>query len=303
MDQRTIPGLVDLVLELKRRGLTIVTIEHNMQVMMRLADRILGLHAGRRIAFGKPEDCARTRRWSMPISGPLPMLLDVKDLEVAYGDYQVVWGVSLSVEAGRAWLCWAPMGCKSTVVNASAGCFPSKPATSVSRERAWWAGHACAGKPCIAHVLERRRVFPHLTILQNLTLGAWHPAAKAARAKSMDRVFSLFPRLSERKSQLARTLSGGEQQMLALGRGLMALPRLLMVDEPFLGLAPQVMEQMKVVFEALKAEDGDPVHRAERARRSRWRAAAISWKRAPRHRGAGGLADEHPRGAANFLGG
>ena len=65
-------------------------------------------------------------------------------------------------------------------------------------------------------MLERRRVFPHLTVLQNLTLGAWHPAAKAARARSMDRVFSLFPRLSERKSQLARTLSGGEQQMLAL---------------------------------------------------------------------------------------
>ena len=103
-------------------------------------------------------------------------------------------------------------------------------------------------------MLERRRVFPHLTILQNLTLGAWHPVAKATRAKSIDRVFSLFPRLSERKSQLARTLSGGEQQMLAFGRGLMALPRLLMVDEPFLGLAPQVMEQMKSVFETLKAE-------------------------------------------------
>ena len=106
----------------------------------------------------------------------------------------------------------------------------------------------------IAHVLERRRVFPHLTVLQNLTLGAWHSAAKAARATTLERVFTLFPRLSERKSQLARTLSGGEQQMLALGRGLMALPRLLMVDEPFLGLAPQVMEQMKSVFEALKAE-------------------------------------------------
>jgi branched-chain amino acid transport system ATP-binding protein len=103
-------------------------------------------------------------------------------------------------------------------------------------------------------VLERRRVFPHLTILQNLMLGAWHPAAKLVRAKSMDRVFSLFPRLAERKSQLARTLSGGEQQMLALGRGLMALPRLLMVDEPFLGLAPQVIGQMNSVFETLKAE-------------------------------------------------
>jgi branched-chain amino acid transport system ATP-binding protein len=175
------------------------------------------------------------------------MLLDVKDLEVAYGDYQVVWGVSLGVAAGESVALLGPNGSgKSTVVNTISGLLPAK-AGDIRFE-----GASLVGRPThvraslgIAHVLERRRVFPHLTILQNLTLGAWHPAAKAARARSMDRVFSLFPRLSERKSQLARTLSGGEQQMLALGRGLMAIPRLLMVDEPFLGLAPQVMEQMK----------------------------------------------------------
>jgi branched-chain amino acid transport system ATP-binding protein len=184
------------------------------------------------------------------------MLLDVKDLEVAYGDYQVVWGVTLSVAAGESVALLGPNGSgKSTVVNTISGLLPAK-AGDIRFE-----GASLLGRPThtraslgIAHVLERRRVFPHLTILQNLTLGAWHPAAKAARASSMDRVFSLFPRLSDRKGQLARTLSGGEQQMLALGRGLMALPRLLMVDEPFLGLAPQVIEQMKAVFETLKAE-------------------------------------------------
>jgi branched-chain amino acid transport system ATP-binding protein len=184
------------------------------------------------------------------------MLLDVKDLEVAYGDYQVVWGVTLSVAAGESVALLGPNGSgKSTVVNTISGLLPAK-AGDIRFE-----GASLLGRPThtraslgIAHVLERRRVFPHLTILQNLTLGAWHPAAKAVRASSMDRVFSLFPRLSDRKGQLGRTLSGGEQQMLALGRGLMALPRLLMVDEPFLGLAPQVIEQMKAVFETLKAE-------------------------------------------------
>jgi branched-chain amino acid transport system ATP-binding protein len=184
------------------------------------------------------------------------MLLEVKDLEVAYGDYQVVWGVSLSVAAGESVALLGPNGSgKSTVVNTISGLLPAK-AGDIRFEGASLVGrppYARAGLG-IAHVLERRRVFPHLTVMQNLTLGAWHPAARAARAISMERVFWLFPRLLERKSQLARTLSGGEQQMLALGRGLMALPRLLMVDEPFLGLAPQAREQMKAAFERLKGE-------------------------------------------------
>jgi branched-chain amino acid transport system ATP-binding protein len=184
------------------------------------------------------------------------MLLDVKDLEVAYGDYQVLWGISLSVAAGESVALLGPNGSgKSTVVNTISGLLAAK-AGDISFEGTSLIGRRAHARASlgIAHVLERRRVFPHLTILQNLMLGAWHPAAKLVRAKSMDRVFSLFPRLAERKSQLARTLSGGEQQMLALGRGLMALPRLLMVDEPFLGLAPQVIWQMNSVFETLKAE-------------------------------------------------
>jgi branched-chain amino acid transport system ATP-binding protein len=184
------------------------------------------------------------------------MLLDVTNLEVSYGDYQVVWGVSLSIDAGESVALLGPNGSgKSTVVNTITGLLPVK-AGDIRFE-----GASLVGRPThtraslgIAHVLERRRVFPHLTVMQNLMLGAWHPAARDARPKTTERVFSLFPRLRERKSQLARTLSGGEQQMLALGRGLMSLPRLLMVDEPFLGLAPQVMLQMQGVFETLKSE-------------------------------------------------
>ena len=178
------------------------------------------------------------------------MLLEVDGLEVAYGDYQVVWGVSLGVAAGESVALLGPNGSgKSTVVNTITGLVDAK-AGDIRLD-----GNSLVGRPVhqraplgLAHVLERRRVFPHLTVMQNLALGAWHPAAKAARGGSLERVFALFPRLQERQAQLARTLSGGEQQMLALGRGLMSLPRLLMVDEPFLGLAPQVMELMRGVL-------------------------------------------------------
>ena len=184
------------------------------------------------------------------------MLLEVRDLEVAYGEYQVVWGVSLSVAAGESVALLGPNGSgKSTVVNTISGLLAAK-AGAIRFEGASLnarPAHARAGLG-IAHVLERRRVFPHLTVLQNLTLGAWHAAAKARRAQTLERVFSLFPRLSDYKGRVAGTLSGGEQQMLALGRGLMALPRLLMVDEPFLGLAPRVVEQMKLAFQALQRE-------------------------------------------------
>ena len=192
----------------------------------------------------------------MPIWGLRHMLLEVKDLEVAYGDYQVVWGVSLTVAAGESVALLGPNGSgKSTVVNTISGLNKAKAgaivfdAQDITREPTHM--RAPLG---IAHVLERRRVFPHLTVLQNLKLGAWHPRAKAQRDASLKRVFGLFPRLAERSDQLARTMSGGEQQMLAISRGLMSMPRLLMVDEPFLGLAPQVMEQMQDVFERLKRE-------------------------------------------------
>jgi branched-chain amino acid transport system ATP-binding protein len=184
------------------------------------------------------------------------MLLEVENLEVAYGDYQVVWGVSLSVASGESVALLGPNGSgKSTVVNTITGLLRAR-AGDIRFD-----GVSLVDRPTharaplgIAHVLERRRVFPHLTVVQNLLLGAWHPIARAARAKTVERVFGLFPRLLERRSQLARTLSGGEQQMLAIGRGLMGLPRLLMVDEPFLGLAPQVVQQLRSVFETLKAE-------------------------------------------------
>jgi branched-chain amino acid transport system ATP-binding protein len=108
----------------------------------------------------------------------------------------------------------------------------------------------------IAHVPEGRQLFPTMTVLENLELGARTPESRRRRAESLDRVLSLFPRLAERRRQVAGTLSGGEQQMTAIGRALMARPRLLMLDEPSLGLAPVVVTS---IFDNLRAINGDGV--------------------------------------------
>lgn len=183
-----------------------------------------------------------------------PMLLELKELEVAYSDFQVVWGVSLCVDQGEVVALLGPNGSgKSTVLNTISGLVP------VLRGDILVEGASIVGRPThertslgIAHVLERRRVFPYLTVRQNLLLGAWHPEAKGRRDSTLADVVEMFPILRDRADQLAHSLSGGEQQMLALARGLMAVPRLLMVDEPFLGLAPKVVERMKQAFEAIR---------------------------------------------------
>src|SRR5262249_23999307 len=103
----------------------------------------------------------------------------------------------------------------------------------------------------LAHVPEGRQLFPSLTVRENLEMGARTPAARAARRGSMEEVFALFPRLAERERQVAGTLSGGEQQMLAIGRGLMARPRLLLLDEPSLGLAPLAVRGILEIVETV----------------------------------------------------
>ena len=106
----------------------------------------------------------------------------------------------------------------------------------------------------ISHVLERRRVFPHLTVKQNLLLGAWHPKAKNQLSNSLEKIYNIFPKLKTRSNQVAKTMSGGEQQMLAIARGMMGLPKLLMVDEPFLGLSPMVMKDLINIFKNIVKE-------------------------------------------------
>jgi branched-chain amino acid transport system ATP-binding protein len=115
--------------------------------------------------------------------------------------------------------------------------------------------HRAAGHG-IAHVLERRRLFPFLTVLDNVLLGAHNPRARPHRAETLARVEALFPVVQARRAQLAHTLSGGEQQMVAIARGLMARPRLLMIDEPFLGLAPQIVQDIGDLVRRIRDQEG-----------------------------------------------
>jgi branched-chain amino acid transport system ATP-binding protein len=185
------------------------------------------------------------------------MLLNIKNIDVAYDDYQVIWNVSLSVKEGEMVALLGPNGSgKSTVLNSISGLIKIKNGeidfNNIPIHKFETYQRVGVG---ISHVLERRRVFPYLTVLQNLLLGAYHEKAKAEREKSLQDIYNFFPKLKERSSQIANTMSGGEQQMLAIGRGLMGMPKLLMVDEPFLGLAPLVIEDLKLIFKKI-AERG-----------------------------------------------
>ena len=183
-------------------------------------------------------------------------MLEVSDIEVSYGDYQVIWGVSLEVGEGEVVSLLGPNGSgKSTVFNTISGLLKPKSG------RIAFGGRRIDGQAThnivrlgLAHILERRRVFPYLSVRENLRLGAYQPGARPHRERTLGQVYELFPRLKEREAQLAHSLSGGEQQMLALGRGLMSRPRLLMVDEPFLGLAPAIVQEMKDAFRRVNAE-------------------------------------------------
>ena len=184
------------------------------------------------------------------------MLLDIKNIDVLYDDFQVIWDVSINVEKAEMVALLGPNGSgKSTILNTISNLVEHKNGTINFED------NLISNIPTykrtelgISHVLERRRVFPHLTVKQNLLLGAWHPKAKDELSNSLEKIYKIFPKLETRSNQLAKTMSGGEQQMLAIARGMMGLPKLLMVDEPFLGLSPLVMKDLIKIFKNIVNE-------------------------------------------------
>ena len=173
-------------------------------------------------------------------------LLELRDVEVAYGDLPALRGVSVSVEAGETLSVVGANGAgKTTMLRAISGLLPPRAGQilldGVRLDRL--PSHAIVERG-VVQVPEGRKIFPSLTVLENLEMGSYISAAKARRRDGLEQVFGLFPRLQERRGQAAGTMSGGEQQMLAIGRALMARPRVLMLDEPSLGLAPIVVKEI-----------------------------------------------------------
>ena len=187
-------------------------------------------------------------------------MLEVEGLQVAYGDAIAIWDVSLTVGAGELVSVVGPNGSgKTTLINTIAGLLP------VRSGRLRFGGEDLTrvaphdvSRRGIAIVPEGRRLFVGMTVEENLEIGAYTPAARAQRDSRLERVYAMFPVLRARRRQAAGTLSGGEQQMVAIGRALMAGPRLLLLDEPSLGLAPAIVDQVFEVVEALH-RDGTAV--------------------------------------------
>jgi branched-chain amino acid transport system ATP-binding protein len=183
-------------------------------------------------------------------------MLEVENLAVAYGALTALHGVSLTIQPGEIIALVGPNGAgKSTLLKTIAGLIA--PRAGVIR----WEGKPLSGEPPqrivergVALVPEGRRLFAGMTVRENLELGAFSQRAQKERRAQLERVYTIFPRLFERERQRAGLLSGGEQQMLALGRALMGLPRLLLLDEPSLGLAPRVVESIFSILADLHRE-------------------------------------------------
>jgi branched-chain amino acid transport system ATP-binding protein len=181
-------------------------------------------------------------------------MLAVEGLEVAYGDLQVVWGVSFEVPENSIVAILGSNGAgKTTTLLSVVGLLPALAGTAT------WKGELLSGVPThrlvergVVMIPEERATFATMSVADNLELGAYAPRARSHEKESLAEVYELFPRLAERKSQRAGTLSGGERQMLAIGKALMARPELLILDEPSLGLAPIVVDDTFKVIKRIR---------------------------------------------------
>ncbi|MGE5653427.1 MAG: ATP-binding cassette domain-containing protein [Bacillota bacterium] len=255
--------LKQLLLQLRSEGLAILLVEHQMDLVMGISDHVVVVDHGEVIAQGTPDlvrdspqvveaYLGRQSDTALVLGTPQtgqPML-EINGLSAGYGDYDILHDLSLTVSAGETVvLLGANAAGKTTLMKTLSGTLDIRAGhVRFSGDSITTASPAQRVQKGLVHVPEGRRVFPKLSVEENLLMGAYlHRQGKQER---MDAVFTLFPRLRERRTQMAGTLSGGEQQMLAVGRALMSKPTLLLLDEPSMGLAPVVVQQL---FETIAA--------------------------------------------------
>lgn len=183
-------------------------------------------------------------------------MLKVSGIDVYYGDMQALKDVDIDVQKGEIVSVVGSNGAgKSTLLKAISGIQrPRKGHVSFNEDELSRASTSQIVEKGISHVPEGRQLFPTMTVLENLEMGAQFPRSKKVRKQTLEQVFTYFPRLKERLAQKAGTLSGGEQQMVAIGRGLMSVPDLMMLDEPSLGLAPVLVTKIFEIIEQINHE-------------------------------------------------
>jgi ABC-type branched-subunit amino acid transport system ATPase component len=265
MNPQETKELTELIARLRRDlGLSFLLIEHDMKVVMRISDRVTVIDHGERIAEGTPEEvrgnervveaylgkpaASQISRRVMPASngpeGDEP-LLQVTDVHAYYGRIQALHGITLEVRSNEIVTLIGSNGAgKTTTLKVASGLLhPRKGSVRFEgRDISRTSAHRLV-RGGVCHVPEGRGIFPRLTVLENLQMGAFAQPGDTFAA-NLEYVYGIFPRLKERSAQSGGSLSGGEQQMLAIGRALMANPRLLLLDEPSLGLAPILVQQI-----------------------------------------------------------